>query len=442
MRPNAFLLRGAIAAALGGLLFGFDTAVISGTTRSLTAIYQLSAAGLGLTVSSALFGTIPGAMFSGMLGDRFGRRDFLRVLAICYLVSALGCALAPDWYSLLAFRFIGGLGIGGSSVLGPMYIAEIAPPNWRGRLVGLFQFNVVFGILVAYLSNYVIGTLGFGDAEWRWKLGLASVPAAVFLGMLFTIPRSPRWLAMQGRMDEARDVLRASGEANYEDELRNILQSIGSTQAERDEQLFQRKYRLPIFLGITVGLFTQLSGINAILYYLNDIFDRAGFSKVSGDVQSVAIGATNLIFTILAMSVIDRFGRRKLLLTGAVGTAVCLAGVAEIFFTGQHQGLLLWLLVGFIASFAFSQGAVVWVYIAEVFPTRVRGKGQSLGSFSHWASNAAISVVFPIMAARSGGVPFVFFAAMMVLQFFMVLTIYPETSRVSLEAMQKRMEAG
>lgn len=440
MRPNAFLLRGAIAAALGGLLFGFDTAVISGTTRSLTALYQLSATGLGLTVSSALFGTIPGAMFSGMLGDRFGRRDFLRILALFYLVSALGSALAPDWYSLLAFRFIGGLGIGGSSVLGPMYIAEISPPQWRGRLVGLFQFNIVFGILVAYLSNYVIGMQGFGAAEWRWKLGVASIPAALFFAMLFTIPRSPRWLATKGRIDEARVVLRAAGAADSEELVREIVHSV-ETQRE-DEPLFQRKYRLPVFLGITIGLFTQLSGINAILYYLNDIFDRAGFSKVSGDVQSVAIGATNLIFTIAAMAVIDRIGRRALLLTGAVGTSVCLAGVAAIFITGRHAALLLWLLIGFIASFAFSQGAVIWVYLSEVFPTRVRGKGQSLGSFSHWISNAAISIVFPIMAARSGGAPFVFFAAMMVLQFFMVLTIYPETSQVSLEAMQGRLKIG
>ena len=216
MRPNGFLLKSAIAASLGGLLFGFDTAVISGTTRSLTALYHLSPSGLGLTVSSALLGTIPGSLFAGMLGDRFGRRDFMRVLAVCYLISALGCAFAPGWYSLLVFRFIGGLGVGGSSVLGPMYIAEIAPPEWRGRLVGLFQFNIVFGILPAYLSNYAIGTLGFGDAEWRWKFGVAAVPAGLFLTMLFTIRRSPRWLAMRGRLDEARAVLQASGAADYE----------------------------------------------------------------------------------------------------------------------------------------------------------------------------------------------------------------------------------
>ncbi|HEX4136050.1 MAG TPA: sugar porter family MFS transporter [Bryobacteraceae bacterium] len=436
MRPNAFLLRSALAVALGGLLFGFDTAVIAGTTRSLTALYHLTAAGLGLTVSSALLGTIPGAMFAGTLGDRLGRRDGLRIPALLYLISALGCACSPDWYSLLCFRFIGGLGIGGSSVLSPMYIAEISPPRWRGRLVGLFQFNIVFGILLAYFCNYLIGTLNLGGAEWRWKLGIAAVPAVLFLVLLFRIPRSPRWLAEKNRIDEAREVLRAVGSERREEELREIVQSI---ESEPEEPLFARKYRLPIFLAISIGLFNQFSGINAILYYLNDIFDRAGFSKVSGDVQSVAIGATNLLFTVIAMTVIDRVGRRFLLLTGAVGTAACLAGVAAIFFTGRHAGLLLWLLAGFIASFAFSQGAVIWVYLAEVFPTRVRGKGQSLGSFTHWFTNALISGIFPLMAASSGGVPFVFFAAMMVLQFFVVLTVYPETKAVSLEAMQRKM---
>jgi sugar porter (SP) family MFS transporter len=445
-KPGAFLIKSAFAASLGGLLFGFDTAVIAGTTRSLTALYHLSASGLGLTVSSALFGTIPGAMFAGVLGDKLGRRDSLRIMALLYIVSALGCAFAPDWYALLLFRFVGGLGIGGSSVLGPMYIAEISPAEWRGRLVGLFQFNIVFGILMAYFCNFVIGTRGLGGVEWRWKLGIAAAPAAIFLATLFSIPRSPRWLLSQRAerkwIEEARAVLRAGGGNNSEAQFREIVDSIGRTRAERDEALFSRKYRFPVFLAVSIGLFNQLSGINAILYYLNDIFDRAGFSKVSGDVQSVVIGATNLLFTVLAMSVIDRLGRRALLLAGAVGTAICLAGVAAIFLTGRHGELLIWLLIGYIASFAFSQGAVIWVYLAEVFPTRVRGKGQSLGSFTHWVTNALISGIFPLMAAASGGIPFVFFAAMMVLQFFVVLSLYPETKNVPLDTMQKKMQAG
>jgi sugar porter (SP) family MFS transporter len=439
MKINSYLLRSTGVAALGGLLFGFDTAVIAGATHALTDAYQLSPAALGLTVASALWGTILGALFAGIPGDRYGRRDSLRVMAILYVISALGCAFAWDWYSLVFFRLIGGLGIGGSSVLGPMYIAEIAPAKWRGRLVGFFQFNVVAGILLAYLSNYLMGLGGFGAAEWRWKLGVSAAPAILFFLLLFGIPRSPRWLAKKGRTAEARDVLLQIGEENAEAELQDIVASIDADHGHADEPLFQRKYLLPIFLAVSIGMFNQLSGINAILYYLNDIFAKAGFSKVSGDLQAVAIGATNLLFTMIAMSVIDKLGRRTLLLVGAVGTAICLAGVAFIFSTAQHEDWLVWLLVGYIAFFAFSQGAVIWVYLGEVFPNRVRAKGQSLGSTTHWVMNAAISGVFPILAKRSGAVPFMFFSAMMVVQFFVVLSLYPETKGVSLEELQKKL---
>ncbi len=436
---SSYLIKSTVVAALGGLLFGFDTAVIAGATRALTKTFSLSPAALGWTVSSALVGTVLGAMFAGIPGDKYGRRDSLRAMAILYLVSSLGCAFAWDWYSLVFFRFIGGLGIGGSSVLGPMYIAEIAPPRWRGRLVGFFQFNVVFGILLAYFSNYVVGGVGLGDAEWRWKLGIPAIPALAFFVMLFTIPRSPRWLVKKRRVDEARAILRKSGDAAYEQELQEIVQSIDAEHGHENEPLFLAKYRLPIFLAVSIGLFNQLSGINAILYYLNDIFEKAGFSKVSGDLQAVAIGATNLLFTMLAMTIIDRVGRRTLLLIGSVGTAACLGGVAWIFFAKQHEDLLVWLLVGYIAFFAFSQGAVIWVYISEVFPNRVRAKGQSLGSSSHWIMNALISGIFPLVAAKSGGAPFLFFAVMMVAQFVVVLLVYPETKGISLEQMQKKL---
>ena len=439
MTITSSLLKSTVVAALGGLLFGFDTAVIAGVTAALSQTYALSPGGLGLTVASALIGTILGAMLASIPGDRYGRRDSLRAMAVLYFISALGCALAWDWYSMVAFRFIGGLGIGGSSVLGPMYIAEIAPAKWRGRLVGFFQFNVVAGILLAYLSNYVIGTMSFGAAEWRWKLGISALPAVLFFLMLFLIPRSPRWLVQKGRVAEARMVLQEIGEENIEPELQAMITSIDLEHGHGQEALFQRKYLLPIFLAVSIGLFNQLSGINAILYYLNDIFARAGFSKVSGDLQSVAIGSTNLLFTMLAMSIIDRVGRKKLLLIGSVGTAACLAGVALIFFSGTHENLLVWLLVGYIAFFAFSQGAVIWVYISEVFPNRVRAKGQSLGSFSHWIMNALISWTFPVLAAYSKPAPFVFFAAMMVLQFVVVLIVYPETKGVTLEGMQKKL---
>ena len=439
MSLNGHLIKSTIVAALGGLLFGFDTAVIAGTTSALKLAYALTPNTLGFTVAAALVGTILGAMLAGIPGDRWGRRDSLRWMAVLYFISAIGCAFAWDWYSLVAFRFIGGLGIGGSSVLGPMYIAEIAPARARGRLVGFFQFNVVFGILTAYFSNYLIGLVGFGDAEWRWKLGVSAVPSALFLLMLFTIPRSPRWLVSKRRVDEARQVLQLTGEENAEVELREIVESIDVEHGHGHEPLFSRKYRFPIFLAVSIGAFNQLAGINAILYYLNDIFARAGFDKVSGDLQAVAVGATNLLFTMIAMSIIDKVGRKTLLLAGSVGTALCLAGVAVIFFTNKNQNLLVWLLIGYIASFAFSQGAVIWVYISEVFPNRVRAKGQSLGSFTHWAVNALISGTFPLIAASSGGSPFVFFALMMVLQFFVVLYVYPETKGISLEDMQKKL---
>jgi sugar porter (SP) family MFS transporter len=441
MKLNASLLKSTIVAALGGLLFGFDTAVISGTTGALTLTYGLSPKLLGITVASAIWGTVLGAMLAGLPGERFGRRDSLRGLAILYLVSALGCAGAWSWSSLVMFRFIGGLGIGGSSVLGPMYIAEIAPAKLRGRLVGLFQFNVVFGILLAYFSNYVIGLTHRGASEWRWQLGITALPAALFFVMLFMIPRSPRWLVKQGRIEEARTVLRVIGEKDFERELQEIVQSIDSEKSQSGEALFSRKYAFPIFLAVSIGMFNQLSGINAILYYLNDIFAHAGYSKLSGNIQAVAVGATNLLFTMIAMSVIDKLGRKTLLLVGSVGTAICLAGVALIFFTGQHQSWLLWLLIGYIAFFAFSQGAVIWVYISEVFPNTVRAKGQSLGSFSHWFMNALISGIFPLMAASSGAYPFVFFSIMMAAQFFVVLFVYPETKGYSLEEMQKRIAA-
>ncbi|HEV3206132.1 MAG TPA: sugar porter family MFS transporter [Terriglobales bacterium] len=442
MKLNATLLKSTVVAALGGLLFGFDTAVISGTTSALTQTYHLSPMLLGVTVFSALCGTVVGAMLAGFPGERYGRRDSLRVMAILYLISGLGCAIAWNWTALVAFRFIGGLGVGGSSVLGPMYIAEIAPAKLRGRLVGVFQFNVVFGILLAYFSNYVIGLQHFGAAEWRWQLGVTALPAALFFVMLFTIPRSPRWLVKKGRVDEARAVLKMTGDENYEHDLQEIVASINVEQSQAAEKLFSRKYALPIFLAVSIGMFNQLSGINAILYYLNDIFSFAGFSKVSGNLQAVAVGATNLLFTMIAMSVIDRLGRKTLLLVGSVGTAVCLAGVATIFFTHQHQSLLLWLLIGYIAFFAFSQGAVIWVYLSEVFPNSVRAKGQSLGSFSHWFMNAAISLIFPVVAASSGAYPFILFSVMMVLQFFVVLFVYPETKGFTLEEMQKKLAAG
>jgi SP family arabinose:H+ symporter-like MFS transporter len=442
------LVKATVVGGLSGLLFGFDTAVISGTTTGLTKAYGLTPGGLGLTVSIALWGTVAGALLAGIPGDRYGRRDSLRVLAALYLAGALGCPLAWSWYALMFFRFVVGLAIGASSVIGPMYLAEISPAEWRGRLVGVFQFNIVLGILAAYLSNYMIANYSIGsaslggDAEWRWKFGVAAIPAALLLGMLFAIPRSPRWLVEQGYIDEARAVLKLIGEQEVEATLTAMRDAKDLEIQYGQERLFAARNRFPVFLAVSIAMFNQLSGINAILYYLNDIFAQAGFNKMSGDLQAVAIGATNLVFTVLAMLIIDRAGRRLLLTIGAIGTAACLAGVAVIFGTGRNGGLLLWLLIGFIASFAFSQGAVIWVYISEVFPTAVRSRGQSLGSSTHWIMNALISFAFPIVAASSRTAPFAFFSAMMVLQLIVVRVSYPETKGVSLESMEERLASG
>jgi len=456
---NRYVVRSTFVGALGGFLFGFDTAVISGATAGLTHTFGLAnvqwtlpllhrampVSELGVTVSIALWGTVLGALTAGTLGQRFGSREMLRVTAVLYVISSLGCAFAPSWGLLLAARFLGGLGIGGSSVLGPVYIAELAPPKLRGRLVGTFQIMIVVGILIAYLSNYLIGLMGFGAAEWRWQLGVAGAPALIFFGLLFGIPRSSRWLVTQSRIDEARQVLELMGTPDSEAELAEIRESFHMELSQKSASLFERaggrlRYGKPIFLAIAIGAFNQLSGINAILYYLNDIFAAAGFSRVSGNLQAVAIGAMNLVATLVGMTLIDRVGRKLLLLIGALGTAVCLGIVAFIFATKQHQAALVWALVAYIAFFAISQGAVIWVYISEVFPTRVRGKGQSLGSGTHWVMNAILSGVFPVIAARSGATPFIFFAAMMVVQFFVVLVLFPETKQISLEELQRKLK--
>src|ERR1700739_2740516 len=374
MRPNLNLMKATLTGALGGLLFGFDTVVISGAIDALVKLYGLSPQNKGLTVAIGLVGTVIGALGAGTAGQKLGGRETLRIPAVLYVLSALGCGLAWNWPSFLLFRFIGGLGIGASSVLGPVYIAELAPAKWRGRLVGAFQFNVVFGILVAYTSNYLIRLIHLGANEWRWQVGVAAIPATIFLALLFGIPRSSRWWASRDRIDEALAVLKMMGEPNPESELADIRSALAEEHASAHEPVFRWKYGSPLFLAITIGAFNQLAGINAILYYLNDIFAAAGFSQLSGDQQAIAIGFTNLIFTIIGMSVIDKLGRRTLLLIGAAGTASCLAGVAWIFSTNSHQGLLVWLLIIYIAFFALSQGAVIWVYIGEVFPHHVRSQ--------------------------------------------------------------------
>jgi SP family arabinose:H+ symporter-like MFS transporter len=433
---NRYLLKATGVGALGGLLFGFDTAVIAGTTEQLTQVFHLTPTTLGLTVSIGLAGTILGSLTSGVLGQKIGGREALRIMAVLYLVSAVGCAFAWNWDALMVARFVGGIGIGGSSVLGPVYIAELAPAKWRGRMVGMFQINIVIGILLAYLSNFIITTRHLGALQWRWEFGIAILPSVLFLVMLYGIPRSSRWLVTTNQTDEALDVLRMMGSPDSEAELKDIMESVHMERGAAQEGLFQKKYSLPIFLAISIGMFNQLAGINALLYYSNSIFAAAGFSSSSAALQTVGVGLVNLLATILGMSLIDKLGRKTLLLVGSVGMVLALGGVAGIFATNSHQGALVWLLMLFIIFFAVSQGSVIWVYIAEVFPSRVRSKGQSVGSSSHWIMNAIIAGSFPYIAAKSHALPFVFFAAMMALQFFVVLFVYPETKGRSLEQIQ------
>ena len=442
---NSFLLGATIIAALGGFLFGFDTAVISGTTEWLTRVYALSPSELGFTVASALIGTIFGAIFAGRPADVLGRRKVLVLIAALYFVSALGSGLAWDWYSFLFFRFVGGLGVGGASVVSPLYIAEIAPARVRGRLVAVTQFNIVLGILLAFFSNYMISRLQLGPVEWRWMFGVEAVPAALFFALLFLVPDSPRWLVAQGLSDQAAAFLGRLGPdtGNVQEEITEIRRSLDLAHHSLKEPLLQRRYMKPVLLAVAIAVFNQLSGINALMYYAPHIFRMAGAGEDSALLQTVAVGGTNLILTMLALLMIDHFGRRRLMLVGSVGYIVSLSGTAWAFysygttFTETGSLVVLVSLIVFIASHAFGQGAVIWVFLAEIFPNRIRARGQALGSFTHWFMAALISWTFPVIASISGGHAFAFYAAMMVLQLLWVVWIMPETKGIPLERIQQ-----
>ena len=415
------------AAALAGILFGFDTAVISGVATPMADALGLDETGKGAAVSAALWGTLVAAVASGPPGDRYGARAMLRLVAVLFIVSAVGCALAPDLWSFVLFRFVGGLAIGGASVLAPIYIAEISPAARRGAMVGMFQVSIVVGILLAYLSNAAVAARLAAPDAWRWKLAVMAVPGAVFLLAMLVLPPSPRWLAARGRVKEAEDAARKLDLGEWS--------AFAASTTERTALSWTR-HRKPILLALAVASFNQLSGINAILYYLNDIFAAAGFDQSAADLQAVAIGVTNLLATLAAMAVIDRVGRRTLLLIGSVGCAAALAGVALVYSTTGAEWLLLPLLVLFIASFAFSQGAVIWVFLSEIFPTEVRARGQALGSATHWIWAAVLSFGFPVVAQRyDQALPFWLFAAAMIVQFFVVWRFFPETKGVALENM-------
>ena len=447
---SAALLGSALVAALGGLLFGFDTAVISGTTDALQAQYNLNDFWLGFTVAGALIGTILGASTAGQPSDRFGRKPVLMVMAVFYLVASLGSALAWDWYSFVAFRLIGGIAVGGASVVSPLYIAEIAPAAYRGRLVGVQQFNIVLGILLAFLSNYLLSRLNLGATEWRWMLGIQAVPSLIFFVLLFPTPESPRWLIGQGKVANARTTLTRLGVEPGPDgvdlEIAEIERSLAEDRRLGSDTLFRRAYRKPIALAMTIALFNQLSGINALMYYAPTIFKMAGAGDGSALLQSVAVGGTNLIFTMLAMVIIDNFGRQKLMLVGSIGYITSLATTAWAFYTYGSKfdstggTIVLVSLLVFIASHAFGQGAVIWVFIGEVFPNRVRARGQALGCSVHWIMAALISWTFPVFADRLGaGNTFAFYALMMVGQLVWVLLVMPETKGVPLEEIQRRL---
>jgi SP family arabinose:H+ symporter-like MFS transporter len=439
MAFTRIVLRSAATGALGGLLFGFDTAVIAGATHALSDHYSLSAWQLGFTVSIALWGTVVGALSAGKMGQRLGSRATLQIMAVLYVLSAVGCALAWSWPVFLAARLLGGIGIGGSSVLGPVYIAELAPAQHRGRLVGLFQINIVVGILLAYLSNFLISALHTGALEWRLDFAVSGIPAVFFLLMLFTIPESPRWLVMQGRMKEAAATLQQLGGSDPAAELSAITQSNHLHSDTKRDSLFRARYRKPIILAFLIAAFNQLSGINAVLYYLNDIFVSAGFSRVSGAFQAVVIGLVNLVATLFAMTLIDRIGRRTLLLIGCAGMVVNLVAISLIFSTGYGTKRLLFLVAAYIACFALSSGAVIWVYMSEIFPNEVRVQGQAMGSTVLWVANGIISQLFPLFAAKSTSLPFAVFAGIMALQFVVTLAYFPETKGLSLEQLQSKL---
>jgi len=445
---NGLVLRSAIVAALGGLLFGFDTAVISGTTQQLKQFYALSDAGLGFTVATALLGTIVGALVAGRPVDRFGRKKVLFAIGILYFVGALGSAFVSNLVLFQIFRFVGGIGVGVASVVAPIYTAEIAPPALRGRLVGLVQFNIVLGILLAYLSNFIIGSLLPAEVAWRWMFAVMAVPAAIFFLLLFTVPETPRWLFQVGRRDEAIEVVNrtTSSREEAEFEIREIEEGLAAQHGQRQAPFFVRQNRKVILLAIAIAVFNQFSGINAILYYAPDIFRSAGAGNNAASLESVVVGLVNLIVTMAALTVIDRIGRRRLMLIGSIGYLVSLGVLAGVFFAyeGQFSGfssvLVLGGLVVFIAAHAFGQGSVIWVFISEIFPNRIRGRGQSLGSLTHWVCAAVVSAIFPAIAgALGGGAAFSLFFLCMIGQLVWVLKVMPETKNVPLEEMERNL---
>ena len=433
------LLLSAAIAALGSLLFGFDTAVISGTTEALRHAFSLNDNLLGFTVSSALLGTMLGALSAGRPADWWGRQRVLTLLAVFFLVSAVGCAAAWNWSALLFFRFVGGAAVGGASVVCPMYITEIAPAQRRGFLVAVSQLNIVIGILLAYFSNYLVAHLLGAEnaAAWRWMFGVMALPSIAFFAAALIIPESPRWLVTRRRSAEATAVLARLGHGDPARECRAIEKSLSSEVPGTTERLFQRRYLRPLLLALMIAAFNQLDGINAVIYYTADIFRMAGADKGGALMESVIVGLTNLVMTFVGMALIDRVGRRALLLVGSVTFVFSHLLAVWVFATHAQGWIVILALMGVVGSHAYSQGAVVWVVINELLPNAVRASGAAAACFLMWTLCAAIGWVFPIIAHASGAFAFGFFALMMVLQFGLVWKFLPETKGISLEDMQK-----
>ena len=427
-----------ITAALAGFLFGFDTVVISGADKKLQLLWNSSDVFHGtIVMAMALWGTVVGALLGGIPTNRIGRKKTLIWIGVLYTLSALGSAMANDPITFAVFRFIGGLGVGASTIAAPAYISEIAPAKDRGKLVGLYQFNIVFGILIAFFSNYLLN--GIGENAWRWMVGVEAIPAVIYTIFALTIPKSPRWLLTKLRNDEAKTVL---GLINPDQDVEKLMLEM-KTENENTvsgENIFIKKYRFPLLLAFLIAFFNQLSGINAFLYYAPRILEEAGLGESTALLSSIGIGATNMAFTLLGIYLIDRLGRKQLMYIGSAGYIVSLSLVACAFFFGWEGMAVPIFLFLFIASHAVGQGTVIWVFISEIFPNHLRGSGQSFGSSVHWILAAIVPSLIPILFTTIGpGVVFSFFAFMMVLQLLFVFFIMPETKGISLEQLSKML---
>ena len=435
---NKRILLWSVTAALAGFLFGFDTVVISGADKKLQALWGSSDAFHGSVVMAmALWGTVFGAIFGGIPTNRLGRKTTLIWIGMFYLISALGSALVNDPYSFAFFRFLGGIGVGASTIAAPAYVSEISPAKNRGKLVALYQFNIVFGILIAFLSNYLLRNVG--DNAWRWMIGVEAFPALVYTLLIFIVPRSPRWLISKGRENEAKQVLELidpQGDANA------LIESVRheSSNQKTNENIFMKKYRFPLLLAFLIAIFNQFSGINAFLYYAPRIFEEAGLGESTALLSSIGIGVTNLIFTLFGVFLIDRLGRKGLMYIGSIGYIISLSLVSIAFYQNWEGLAVPIFLFLFIASHAIGQGAIIWVYISEIFPNHLRASGQSFGTSTHWILAAIIPSLVPVLFSTIGpGTVFLVFAMMMVFQLLFVIFMMPETKGISLEELSKKL---